>query len=252
MDKINIRGVNFDNVTMDEALSSALSFISSEGAPGVIHTPNAEIVQLCAEKPEYYPLINSADIIIPDGAGVILASKILRTPLKKGRVPGIELGEKIIERAAADGFGVYLLGGKPGVAQAAAEKLTAKYPGLRVCGVHDGYFADDAPVIEDINRSGAAFLAVCLGVPKQEEWMARNRDKLNVRLMAGLGGSLDGYAGIVKRAPKIFRKTGMEWLYRLIKEPKRIGRMMKLPKFVLGTLLHGNRGAGTPSDKDEK
>jgi len=174
---------------------------------------------------------------VPDGAGVVLGAKILGHSFKGGRVPGIELGEKIIEQCALKGYRVFLFGGKPGVAQTASEKLCEKYPGLIVCGTHDGYFQDDGEIIKEINDSRTDFLVVCLGVPKQELWMSKHRTELNVKLMAGLGGSIDGYAGIVKRAPEFFQKTGTEWLYRLIKDPKRIKRILKLPKFVFGTLL---------------
>ena len=108
--------------------------------------------------------------------------------------------------------------------------------------MNDGYFKDDGAVIEKINAASPDLLLVCLGAPKQELWMAENREKLNVRLMAGLGGSLDVYAGVVQRAPERWQKMNLEWLYRLMKEPRRIGRMMKLPQFmicVLGEKLKG-------------
>ena len=234
-DKIEIRGVYFDNLSMDEALQAALEMID-EGGCHVIHTPNAEIVQLCVEKPEYYEVINSSDMTVPDGAGVILASKILKKPLKKGKVAGVELGEALASEASVRGLRLYMLGGKPGIAEEAKRRLCEKYPGLDICGCSDGYFTDDGPVIQKINDSGADILFVCLGVPKQELWMKKNRGVLNVSLMAGLGGSLDVYSGTVKRAPEIFIRLGLEWLYRLIREPRRIGRMMKLPKFVVGTI----------------
>lgn len=244
-DKISIRGVNFDNVSLDEAVGIVEGFIEGEGT-NVVHTPNSEIVQLCVEQNEYYSLINSADLIIPDGSGVILASKILGKPLAKGKVAGIELAERTLALAAERGYKVFFLGGKPGVAETAAQKMTEKYPALNIVGTNDGYFKktgeETDAVIEKINNSGAQILFVCLGVPAQEKWMSENREKINVRVMAGLGGSLDVFAGNVKRAPKIFIKLGLEWLYRLLKEPSRIGRMMKLPKFLFGTLFAKMRG----------
>lgn len=244
-DKISIRGVNFDNVSLDEAVGIVEGFIEGEGT-NVVHTPNSEIVQLCVEQNEYYSLINSADLIIPDGSGVILASKILGKPLAKGKVAGIELAERTLALAAERGYKVFFLGGKPGVAETAAQKMTEKYPALNIVGTNDGYFKktgeETDAVIEKINNSGAQILFVCLGVPAQEKWMSENREKISVRVMAGLGGSLDVFAGNVKRAPKIFIKLGLEWLYRLLKEPSRIGRMMKLPKFLFGTLFAKMRG----------
>ena len=240
-DKINVRGIDFASVDMNEAVGICRDLFYSGGLPKIIHTPNAEIVQLCIEQPEYYNLINRADLIIPDGAGVILAAKILKTPLVKGRVAGIELGENLIKLSAELGWKVFLYGGEPDVADMAAANLTAKYPNLIICGTNDGFEKDNDVVINKINDSGAEFLIVCLGVPRQEKWMRDNIDKLNVKLMVGLGGSIDGYAGIVKRAPKLFLKLNLEWFYRLIKQPSRIGRMMKLPKFIFGTIKNKNR-----------
>ncbi len=241
---ISIRGVNFNNVDMKEALTLCRERLceSQRTSPAVIHTPNAEIVQFCVEQPNMLPLINSADLIIPDGSGVILASKILGKPLRKGKVAGVELAERTVALCAELGLGIYLLGGKLGVADIAAEKLREKYPGLIVSGTRDGYFKDDAAVIDEINRSGAAFLLVCTGVPRQEKWIAAHRGELRVKLAGGFGGSIDIFAGTAKRAPKIFIKLGLEWLYRLFREPSRIGRMMKLPKFVLGTFFSKIRG----------
>nr|MBQ4318702.1 WecB/TagA/CpsF family glycosyltransferase [Clostridia bacterium] len=230
---------------MDEAVARCDELINSTDGPHTVHTPNSEIVQLCIDAPEHYELINSASLIIPDGSGVILASKILKTPLTKGKVAGVELGENLAKLASEKGYSLFLLGGKPAnaeegipcIAEEAARKLTEKYPGLTIAGTNDGYFKDDAAIIEKINESGADILFVCTGVPRQEKWMAAHKAELKVKLMLGLGGSLDIYSGTSKRAPKIFIKLGLEWFYRLLKEPWRIGRMMKLPKFLFGTMF---------------
>jgi N-acetylglucosaminyldiphosphoundecaprenol N-acetyl-beta-D-mannosaminyltransferase len=235
-EKINIRGVCFDSVTMNEAVEICNGFLD-EGKVHVIHTPNAEIVQLCAEQNEYYDLINSADLVIPDGAGVILASKILGCPLQKGKVAGIELCERLIKLSAECKKSVFFLGGKPGIAEEAAVKMKERYPSLLVAGCSDGYFKDDAAVIKKINDSGASVLLICLGVPRQEKWMYSHRNELNIRLMGGFGGSFDIFSGVTRRAPRIFIRLNLEWLYRLICEPRRIRRMMKLPKFIIGTIL---------------
>lgn len=240
-EKIDIRGVLFDSVTMDEAVEICDRFIDETNTTRVIHTPNAEIVQMCIEQNEYYELINSADLIIPDGAGVILASRILRRPLRKGKVAGIELCENLIKLSAAKGKGVFFLGGKPGIAQTAASHMKERYPGLKIAGCHDGYFKDDAAVIKKINDSGASLLLICLGVPRQEKWMYSHRGELNVKLMGGFGGSFDIFAGVSRRAPRVFIRLNLEWLYRLIREPRRIGRMMKLPKFIIGVLFSRKR-----------
>lgn len=238
-DKINIRGILFDNISLEETLSKLVSYLDS-GKKAALYTPNSEIVQACIENPELYDIINSAEVIIPDGIGVVKAARILKTPFKNGKVAGIEVGEKLIERLSSTEYTVYFLGGKPGVAEKAGKVLIEKYPGIKFAGFSDGYFKkegeENEAVIQKINDSAPAVLYVCLGAPAQEKWIYDNREKLtSVKLMLGLGGSLDGYAGDVKRAPKIFIKLGLEWFYRLLKEPWRLGRMMKLPKFYFGT-----------------
>ncbi len=247
-EKINIRGVYFDNVTPEEAsarVNEALASEKTEGKVFSVYTPNPEIVQLCIEQNEYYDVINSASMVVPDGIGVIKAAKILKTPLK-ARVPGIEIGERALGECAERGYRVFFLGGKPGVAEEAAKKKAEQYPGLEFCGTADGYFKKEGEenerVIEKINECAPDLLFVCLGVPAQEKWIKENGAKLtSVKVCLALGGSLDVYSGNAKRAPKIFIKLNLEWFYRLLKEPKRIGRMMKLPKFLIGTIIRGNK-----------
>ncbi len=247
--KINVRGVYFDNVTKPEAFEIAKGLINDDSNFSAMYTPNSEIVQCCIEDEKLYDVINSASLVIPDGIGVVYAAKILKTPLKE-KVAGCEMAELIVEYASQNGIGLYLFGGgkatetEPCVARIAADNLCKKYPGLVVSGVHDGYFNADNEheIIEDINNSGAKVLFVCLGAPKQEKWIYDNRERLKVNFAAGLGGSIDVFANKVKRAPKFFVKANLEWFYRLIKEPKRIGRMMKLPKFLFGTIIHKNKG----------
>jgi N-acetylglucosaminyldiphosphoundecaprenol N-acetyl-beta-D-mannosaminyltransferase len=240
MERIDVMGVGFDNVTLDEATDRAMSFLE-EPRPHLVATPNPEIVQLAQKDPEFSQVLANADLVIPDGVGVIYAAKLLGKPLKS-RVPGIELAGALMLRMAQSGKRLYLLGAKPGVAEAAAEKLQSQYPGLVICGTHDGYFQDDAPVVEAIKAAQADVVFVCLGAPKQEKWIARNGDATGARLLLGLGGSLDVFAGEVKRAPKALQRLGLEWFYRLCKQPSRIGRMAKLPLFLVsaaGTRLKG-------------
>ena len=232
--RINIMGVGFDSLTLPEAVERAEKLISEQRAAYVV-TPNPEIVMTCWENPDAMEAVQNADLVLPDGVGVIYGAKILGTPLK-GKLPGIDFATELMRRMAKRGGRVYLLGAKPGIAETAGERMTAQFPGLIICGTHDGYFQDDVPVIEEINALKPDLLLVCLGAPKQELWMYRNRPCLKVGLMAGLGGSLDVFAGTAKRAPVFFQKLGMEWFYRLIKEPWRFKRMMKLPKFLFACI----------------
>ena len=238
--RLNIMGVNFDSLTLSEAVDRAEALISERRAAYVV-TPNPEIVITCWENTDAMEAVQNADLVLPDGVGVVYGATILGTPLK-GKLPGIDFATELMRRMAKRCGRVYLLGAKPGVAEMAGERLTEQFPGLIVCGTHDGYFQEDAPVIDEINALQPDLLLVCLGAPKQEIWMLRNRSALKVGLMAGLGGSLDVFAGTVKRAPAFFQKLGLEWFYRLIKEPWRFKRMMKLPKFLFACIGKRIRG----------
>lgn len=231
MSRTDVLGVGFDNVTMAEAVERALALIDAREGRYVV-TPNPEIVMLAKENPALKEALAGADIVLPDGAGIVKGAAILGRPMKE-KVPGIDFACGVMARLAERGGSVYLFGAKPGVAEAAAETLRTKFPGLVISGTSDGYFSDDGPIIEKIKDAAPDLLLVCLGAPKQELWMAKMSGKLPVGLMVGLGGSLDVFAGTVKRAPEAWQKLDLEWLYRLIKEPRRIGRMMKLPLFVI-------------------
>ena len=231
MSRTDVLGVGFDNVTKAEAVERALELIDAREGRYVV-TPNPEIVMLAKENPALKEALAGADIVLPDGAGIVKGAAILGRPMKE-KVPGIDFACGVMARLAERGGSVYLFGAKPGVAEAAAETLRTKFPGLVISGTSDGYFSDDGPIIEKIKDAAPDFLLVCLGAPKQELWMAKMSGKLLVGLMVGLGGSLDVFAGTVKRAPEPWQKLDLAWLYRLLKEPRRIGRMMKLPLFVI-------------------
>ena len=238
--RVDVLGVSFDNVTMDEAVDKAMAFLE-EDRPHLAATPNPEIVQRAGRDPEYAEVLRQADLVIPDGIGVVYAARILGRPLK-GRVPGIDLASALMERMARTGKRLFLLGAKPGVAEQAAVKLQAEHPGLVVCGSHDGYFQEDGPVVEAIRTARADVVFVCLGVPRQEKWAAAHGQAAGARLYIGLGGALDVFAGKVERAPEQFQRLGLEWLYRLMKEPSRIGRMAKLPLFLVSAVGAKARG----------
>ena len=229
--RINVLGVGFDNVTMDEAVERGMELLRSPGTHYVV-TPNPEIVEVCRENLAARQAVNGADLVLADGIGIIKGARILGTPLK-ARNPGNEFPAYLMKEMAEKGLSLYLLGAKPGVAEAAGKRLAEKYPGLKIAGTHDGYFQEDGPVIEDIRRSGADCVFVCLGAPKQELWMAKHGEAKGARLLCGLGGSLDVFAGVVERAPKFWSDHGLEWFYRLCRDPRRAGRMMKLPLFLV-------------------
>ena len=245
-EKVIIRGVGVDNVTLTEATEICKGFIKDGGSPKAVFTPNSEIIQSCVENEELYSVINEGDLITPDGIGVVYASKILGRPLK-AKCAGFELGLEMVKYSNESGAKIFFLGGKPGVAEAARDKLLETYPNANIVGTNDGYFKKEGEendaVIDKINAAAPDILYVCLGVPVQEKWILANRERLtSVKLCLALGGSLDGYSGNVKRAPKFFIKLGLEWFYRLICQPSRIGRMMKLPKFLFGVIWFKIRG----------
>lgn len=229
--RIDVLGVGFDNMTMEEAVAEGVRLLHSEGAHYVV-TPNPEIVEVCRESEAAKAAVNGADLVLPDGIGVIKGAAMLGTPLKE-KTPGIEFAARIVGKLAEEGLSLYLLGAKPGVAEQAAERLQKENPGLKIAGTHDGYFTADAPVVQAIAGSHADCVFVCLGAPKQELWMRKNGAATGAHLLCGLGGSMDVFAGNVERAPEFWSKHGLEWFYRLCRDPKRIGRMMKLPLFLV-------------------
>ena len=235
-ERTDIHGVQISNVTMEETLSRISAMLGQEGLH-TVYTPNAEIIMQAVRDPELAALLNRADLLLPDGAGVVLGSRILGTPVKE-KVSGIDVARGLFLRSAGIPARFFLFGGKPGVAEQAAHRLLADYPGLRIAGFRNGYFKpEDVPeIIEEINRSGADILFVCLGAPRQEKWIEANREALRCKVALGLGGSLDIFAGTAKLAPEWMRRAGLEWLARLIREPFRWKRMLDLPRFVLLTL----------------
>ncbi len=233
---IEILGVNVNSITFEDAVAKAEELLKTEGA-SAIFTPNPEIIMCAKEDAELKSILNSADLCTADGIGVVYASKILKDPVPE-RVAGFDLVCALLEKMAKTGDGVFLFGAKPGVAESAKAKMEKKYPGISIVGCHNGYFKpeDEAKIVEEINNSGAKLLLVCLGAPKQEKWIAKYKDCLKVNLCMGVGGTLDVFAGTAKRAPEIFIKLNLEWAYRLMKNPSRIGRFAALPRFVIEVL----------------
>ena len=225
--KTEILGVRFDDLTQQEAAQQGRQLLEEDKFHYVV-TPNPEFLLAAEKDPEFRRVLNAADLVLPDGIGVVYSAKILGTPLKE-RVPGIEFAEAMLSALNDMGGRLYLLGAKPGVAEEAGRRICARYPALVLCGTHDGYFKDEQAILPEIAAAKPDLLFVCLGAPKQEKWMARWGQHTGAKLAIGLGGCLDVFAGNVRRAPEQWQKLGLEWAYRLKKEPKRIGRMAKLP-----------------------
>lgn len=241
MEKVNILGVNIDKTTNTEAVDKIYAMLN-EKENHAVFTPNSEIILMAYKDPEFCALLNSADLLTADGIGVVYASRILKNPVTE-RVAGYDMACGIIDKIAESGHRLYLFGGKPGVAEKAEENLKKKYPLLNIVGTHNGYFKPEETdgIIDDINASQADLLFVCLGAPAQEKWISANRSKLKCHVMVGIGGSLDVFAGTVERAPDVWCRMGLEWFYRLMKEPWRFWRMTALPKFGFTVLFKGKR-----------
>ena len=237
-DTVNILGIPIDNVNMDKAVDIVKGFLA-EDRVHAIYTPNSEIMMEAQRDQNLKEILCEGDLLIPDGAGVVLASKILGHKLPE-RVAGFDLVCRIFELPSElkEDISLFLLGAKPGVAEEAAANIINKYKGVNIVGCHHGYFQEDeeSKIIDQINASGAQILLVALGAPKQEKWIHKNKDKIKARICMGVGGSLDILAGRSTRAPEFYQKHGLEWLYRLYKEPWRYKRMLDLPRFMLTVL----------------
>lgn len=238
-DKVEILDVFLDKVNYSDALDKIRVFLNDDGTKTVV-TPNAEIIMDAQRNPEFKKAINTADMVLPDGIGVVLASKILGDPLKE-RTTGFDLMIRILKEADKNHNSIFLLGGKPGVADKAADKIKEDYPCVNIVGVQHGYFSksEERKIVEQIKKSLPDFLFVAMGAPKQELFMAKYKDDLGCKIAMGVGGSLDVISGKVKRAPVFMQKAGLEWLYRLIKQPSRFKRISALPMFLIKVIFSG-------------
>lgn len=248
MKKIKIFGVDIDNVTFDETTKTVKRFLKEDELK-TICTPNTEIVMMAKEDNDVKNLINQNDLIIPDGIGLIYGSKIKKKPLKE-RVTGFDLSIKLLEIANEKGYSLFLLGGKEGVAKKAGENIIKKYSNIKLVGFNNGYFKgshigynnneEELNVVHKINEGKPDIIFVGLGFPKQEIWISKNKDRLHGKVIIGNGGTMDILSGNTKRAPEIFQRLGLEWFYRLIKEPSRIKRQILLPKFIFSVLFNND------------
>lgn len=231
---VNILGVKVDKITLLDALRQVETYLKEDSLHLVV-TANPEIIMRAGDDSQFAEILAQANLVTADGIGLIIGAKLLGQPLPE-RVTGVDLSTGLFQRAVTTGWKIYLLGAAPGVAKEAANNLRTQYRGLQIVGYHDGYFQDSEPVVAEINALKPDVLLVALGMGKQEKWIWENRDRLPVRVAIGVGGSLDVYAGRVKRAPELFQRLGLEWFYRLLKQPTRLGRMLKLPVFLLKVL----------------
>lgn len=233
--KENILGIDVSNLNYDELAASLINDINNKRKAFIVAI-NPEKIMKAQKDRSLRELLNKATYQIPDGIGVILASKMMDGNIRT-RVTGIDSMLKLCEVAAEHGKTVFLYGAKPGVAEKAKKELEKKYPGLQIVGVMDGYEKDQSKIKNAINTSKPDILFVALGSPRQENWIINNMDNLHPYVYQGVGGSFDVISGNLKRAPESFQKLGLEWLYRLIKEPWRWKRQLVLFKFLIHVLV---------------
>ena len=227
MERVKLLGIDIDKYTFDEAIEYAKS------KKGQVVTINPEMIDYAAKNAVFASIIKNAELVIPDGIGVQLGLKILGHNIK--RIPGIEFAKRLI--AELEGRPVALIGAKPNVIQKAVENLKNEYPNLNLVYVHDGYFEDTDKILDEVCAKEPELVLAALGSPKQEEFIYRLKKMLPDTLMIGVGGSFDVWSGEVERAPQIYQKLWLEWLYRTLKEPKRFKRIFPaLPLFVLKVL----------------
>jgi N-acetylglucosaminyldiphosphoundecaprenol N-acetyl-beta-D-mannosaminyltransferase len=242
-----ILGSRVDPVDMDEAQRRVSQLVAQRRFAHVV-TFGSEMAMLARRDATYRDVVNGADLVVPDTIGVVYAARMLGLPVRE-QVAGIELVERLCADCAKEGTKVFFLGGAPGVAQEAGAALQRRYAGLQIVGTQHGYFsdADEPAVIERIRSSGAQLVFVALGFPRQELWARRHAAALGSVVCIGVGGSLDVLSGRTRRAPRMMRALGLEWLYRLVSEPQRLRRQLALPQFamlVAGQALRQRLGRG--------
>lgn len=228
-----ILGVPFVNISPSEAVDRVVSYLNGNGK-SMIFTPNPEMVMEARKNKEFMEILNSSTMNVPDGIGIIYGSKFTQNPIKE-RVAGYDLMLGVFDKMKDMGKTAYFFGGAPGIADRAKVVIEERFPGLKIVGTANGYFDKEREreIIAEINMLKPDLLLVGIGFPKQEKWIYEHIKGLNIKAAAGVGGSFDGWCGNVPRAPKFFIDNNIEWFYRLIKQPSRIGRMMQLPLFML-------------------
>ena len=235
--KVPVLNVMIDAVTMNEAVDILEGYLADKKIH-LVATANAEMVMMAHQDKELADVLKNADLVVPDGAGVVWAARYCGLDMPQ-RVAGYDLVQKFLAISAKKDYRIFLFGGAPGVAEKAKIEAEYKYPGVKIVGTRHGYFTNDneQEILDVINASGANVLLAALGVPKQEKWLYRNRNNLNPSLSIGVGGTFDVMAGTVKRAPLWMQNANLEWLFRLLSQPQRALRMIALPKFVLKVII---------------
>ena len=240
---MTILGLRVDRVSVEETLTMIDRFIR-ERTPRTVVTADASMAVIARHDPELHKIVDAADLVTPDGAGILIASRLLGVPVRY-KVSGVDLVARLCALSPSKGYKLFFLGAAPGIAAEAAAKARARWPGTQIVGVCDGYFTPEQEpgVLAQIKAAAPDIVLVAFGIPKQEKWIDRNKAALGVPVFMGIGGSFDVLSGRVKRAPVFMQRFGFEWLYRLIQNPKKISKVMTLPQFALLVLRQRFLGA---------
>jgi len=235
--RIAVLNVMIDVVTMQEAVDRVKSFINL-GHPHLVVTPNAEMIMMANDDNSLAQIINNADLVVPDGAGVVWAARY-NDDVMPERVAGYDLVQNLLAVAATENYRIYMLGGAPGIVDKARLVAEERYPGVQIVGTRHGFFAknDEPEIVSNIKASHPDILLVALGVPRQEKWLSEYSKQIAAPVAIGVGGTFDVMAGTVRRAPLWMQNANLEWLYRLISEPRRAIRMLALPRFVMRVII---------------
>ncbi len=240
--KTKILDLEFDSYTMEEVIEIANEFLNN-GKANYIVTPNTEMCMVARNDKNFTNILNNADLVIPDGIGIVFASKLNKIKIKE-RVAGYDFVKSFFVNNKKEKLKVYMLGSKPGVTDKAKKNIEKEFKKVEIVGHRDGYFKeeDEKDIVKEISNLKPDLLLVALGMKKQENFIFKYKDMLNSKVCIGVGGSIDVFAGEVKRAPEIFIKLNLEWFYRLLKQPSRFFRMLSLPKFILVVIIEKLKG----------
>ncbi|HZT43155.1 MAG TPA: WecB/TagA/CpsF family glycosyltransferase [Chthonomonadaceae bacterium] len=238
---LSLLGAPIHNVDMETALEILEGFIQ-EGGPHHVVTADSSMLVMAQEDAALRAIIGLAELVTPDSTGILWAARRHGSPLRE-RVSGVEIVERLCARSATHGYRLFFLGAAPGVAEQAADRMCARYPGAQIAGARHGYFseAETPALLEEIRSCHPDVLCVAMGIPRQEKWIAAHREALGVPVMIGVGGTFDVLSGRTRRAPRWMQRLSLEWLWRVLSNPRKIGKVMLLPRFVLLTLRDSRR-----------
>jgi len=239
---LRLLGVRVDSVTMEQAISSIAGMVHSGKIHHIIPV-NPEMVMLARKNAQFREAIERASLVVPDGIGVVYASRYLGRPIPD-RVTGVDLTKRVAAVAARRGLRVFLLGAAPGVAELASIRLRSEFSGLIIAGTYAGSPKpeEEAEICRLVAEAAPHILLIAYGAPSQELWIMRNRERLKVPVTICVGGTLDFLSGAVRRAPRPIQRAGLEWLYRLIQQPSRWRRMLALPRFAAAIVMNSLSG----------